>query len=76
MAMILGILMGLQLLGPEVANKIDESLEKVCKLYGNRDVLPYIKLLSQKMDFFVNLRLLSAQDMNQFIMAEALQLEA
>ena len=56
--------MGLQILGPEVFVKIDVSLEKVRLLYGNTDVLPYIKLLCQKMDFFVNQKLLSAQDLN------------
>ena len=44
--MTLGILMGLQLLDPSVFVQIDESLAKVHQLYGTKDVLPYIKLLS------------------------------
>lgn len=59
--------MGLHLLGPEIFDLIDISLKKVAELYGTSDVVPYIKILCQKMNFFVNQKLLSFADFHLFV---------
>lgn len=62
----MGVLMGLQMLGTDFFEQLDSCLGKLEQLYGTNNGLPYIKLLSQKMDLFVNMRLNNFQGIQEF----------
>ena len=55
MSLYLEILIGMQAIGPDLLNYIDQCQAKLLQLYSKQDILPWISLQNQKNEILVSM---------------------
>lgn len=55
MSLYLEIVIGMQAIGPDIINYIDQCQAKLLQLYSKQDILPWITLQNQKNEILVSM---------------------